>query len=326
MNKVLITRKIPENGIDMLNEYFDVDINEEDRDLTYSEIIERAKGCFGIISMVSDNIDKKLIDSAANLKIIANYGVGFNNIDITHASSKGIFVTNTPDVLTQSTAELGWSLIMSASRRIAEADSFIRNGEFNGFAPTLMLGKELYGKRLGVIGMGRIGSTIARMARYGFNMDIVYYNRSKSRNENLVDAEKTSLNNLLESSDVIVMTCSLNDESKYLIDYDEFKLMKKDAVFVNISRGTVVNTKALIQFAKENKMFTCGLDVYEDEPNIDEDLLKLSSCVLLPHIGSATYSARGKMAKIVANNVISVYKGVRPDNLLNEEVLWRAKK
>lgn len=326
MNRVLITRKIPKNGIDMLNEYFDVDVNEEDRNLTYDEIIERAKGCFGIISMVSDRIDKKLIDRAADLKIIANYGVGFNNIDIAYASSKGILVTNTPGVLTQSTAELGWSLIMSASRRIVEADSFIREGKFNGFAPTLMLGKELYGKRLGVIGMGRIGSTIARMARYGFNMDVVYYNRSKSRNENLVDAEKTSLNNLLESSDVIVMTCSLNDDSKYLIDYEEFKIMKKDAVFVNISRGAVVNTKALIQFAKENKIFTCGLDVYENEPNIDNALLKLSNCVLLPHIGSATYSARENMAEIVANNVISVYKGARPDNLLNEEMLWRAKK
>jgi len=326
MNRVLITRKIPKNGIDMLNKYFDVDINEEDRDLTYDEIIKRAKGCFGIISMVSDRIDKKLIDRAEDLKIVANYGVGFNNIDITHASSKGIFVTNTPGVLTQSTAELGWSLIMSASRRITKADSFIREGKFSGFAPTLMLGKELYGKRLGVIGMGRIGSTIARMARYGFNMDVVYYNRSKSRNENLVDAEKTSLNNLLESSDVIVVTCSLNDDSKYLIDYEEFKIMRKDAIFVNISRGAVVNTKALIQFANENKIFTCGLDVYEDEPNIDEALLKLSNCVLLPHIGSATYSARGEMAEIVANNVISVYKGVRPDNLLNEEMLWRAKK
>ncbi len=319
MQKVLITRKIPKNGIEILNQYFDVDINEENRDLTYNEINKRAKGCFGIISMVSDNIDKKLMDSAEVLKIIANYGVGFNNIDIRCATSKGIFVTNTPDVLTQSTAELGWSLIMAASRRISEADSFVKKGQFNGFAPTLMLGKELYGAKLGIIGMGRIGSTIARIARYGFNMDVAYCNRSKSRSENIVDAEKTELDQLLKTSDVIVVTCSLNEDSRYLINYDEFKLMKKNAVFVNISRGAVVNTKALIKAVKNNMIFSCGLDVYEDEPRIDEDLLKMPNCTLLPHIGSATYSAREKMAEIVANNVVSVYKGKRPDNLLNEE-------
>lgn len=319
MQKVLITRKIPKNGIEILNQYFDVDINEENKDLTYEEISERAKGCFGIISMVSDNIDKKLMDSAEVLKIIANYGVGFNNIDIKHATSMGIFVTNTPDVLTQSTAELGWSLIMAASRRISEADSFVRKGQFNGFAPTLMLGKELYGAKLGIIGMGRIGSTIARIARYGFNMDVAYCNRSKSRSENIVDAEKIKLDQLLKMSDVIVVTCSLNEDSKYLISYDEFKLMKKNAVFVNISRGAVVSTKALIKAVKNNMIFSCGLDVYENEPDIDEDLLRMPNCILLPHIGSATYSAREKMAEIVANNVVSVYKGRRPDNLLNEE-------
>ncbi len=325
MDKVVITRKIPENGIELLKGEFELVVNEESRNLKKEEIIELSKDAFGIISMVSDKIDSEVIENCSNLKIIANYGVGINNVDIEAATSNGIFFTNTPDVLTQATAELGFSLILAVSRHLIQADSFIRSGKFTGFDPVLFLGKELYGKTLGIIGMGRIGSSVARMARFGFNMRVVYFNRGKSDRERLVDAERVELNQLLKESDVVIVCAPLNEDSKYLLGRDEFSLMKDDAVFVNIGRGEVVDTEALIEKAKSSDRFGVGLDVYENEPNFDKRLLELKNCVLLPHIGSATYKARMRMAEIVATNVLKVKKGICPDFAVNGGELCRAK-
>ncbi len=325
MDKVVITRKIPENGIELLKGEFELVINEESRNLKKDEIMELSKDAFGIISMVSDKIDSEVIENCSNLKIIANYGVGVNNVDIEAATSNGIFFTNTPDVLTQATAELGFSLILAVSRHLLQADSFTRSGKFTGFDPVLFLGKELYGKTLGIIGMGRIGSSVARMARFGFNMRVVYFNRGKSDRERLVDAERVELNQLLKESDVVIVCAPLNEDSKYLLGRDEFSLMKPDAVFVNIGRGEVVDTEALIEKAKSSDKFGVGLDVYENEPNFDKRLLELKNCVLLPHIGSATYKARMRMAEIVATNVLKVKKGICPDFAVNGGELCRAK-
>ncbi len=325
MDKVVITRKIPENGIELLKGEFELVINEESRNLKKDEIMELSKDAFGIISMVSDKIDSEVIENCSNLKIIANYGVGINNVDIEAATSNGIFFTNTPDVLTQATAELGFSLILAVSRHLIQADSFTRSGKFTGFDPVLFLGKELYGKTLGIIGMGRIGSSVARMARFGFNMRVVYFNRGKSDRERLVDAERVELNQLLKESDVVIVCAPLNEDSKYLLGRDEFSLMKDDAVFVNIGRGEVVDTEALIEKAKSSDRFGVGLDVYENEPNFDKRLLELKNCVLLPHIGSATYKARMRMAEIVATNVLKVKKGICPDFAVNGGELCRAK-
>ena len=325
MDKVVITRKIPENGIELLKGEFELVVNEESRNLKKDEIIELSKDAFGIISMVSDKIDSEVIENCSNLKIIANYGVGINNVDIEAATSNGIFFTNTPDVLTQATAELGFSLILAVSRHLLQADSFTRSGKFTGFDPVLFLGKELYGKTLGIIGMGRIGSSVARMARFGFNMRVVYFNRGKSDRERLVDAERVELNQLLKESDVVIVCAPLNEDSKYLLGRDEFSLMKDDAVFVNIGRGEVVDTEALIEKAKSSDKFGVGLDVYENEPNFDKRLLELKNCVLLPHIGSATYKARMRMAEIVATNVLKVKKGICPDFAVNGGELCRAK-
>ncbi len=325
MDKVVITRKIPENGIELLKGEFELVINEESRNLKKDEIMELSKDAFGIISMVSDKIDSEVIENCSNLKIIANYGVGINNVDIEAATSNGIFFTNTPDVLTQATAELGFSLILAVSRHLLQADSFTRSGKFTGFDPVLFLGKELYGKTLGIIGMGRIGSSVARMARFGFNMRVVYFNRGKSDRERLVDAERVELNQLLKESDVVIVCAPLNEDSKYLLGRDEFSLMKPDAVFVNIGRGEVVDTEALIEKAKSSDKFGVGLDVYENEPNFDKRLLELKNCVLLPHIGSATYKARMRMAEIVATNVLKVKKGICPDFAVNGGELCRAK-
>lgn len=325
MDKVVITRKIPENGIELLKGEFELIINEENRNLTKKEIVELSKDAFGIISMVSDKIDREVIDNCTKLKIIANYGVGINNVDIEAATSKGVFFTNTPDVLTQATAELGFSLILAVCRHIVQADGFTRSGKFTGFDPVLFLGKELYGKTLGIIGMGRIGSSIARMARFGFNMRVIYYNRGRSDREKLVDAERVELEQLLKESDVIVVSAPLNDDSRYLLGRDELSLMKDDAVFVNIGRGEVVDTEALIEKANNSERFGVGLDVYENEPNFDKRLLKLKNCVLLPHIGSATYEARMRMAEIVATNILKVKEGICPDFAVNGGDLCRAK-
>ncbi len=326
MSKVLVTRNIPQNGLDMLKREFEVYVNPYDRNMTKEELMEKIEDVFAVIPMVSDKIDKDVIDRAKKLKIIANYGVGINNVDIDYATKKGIFFTNTPGVLTQSTAELGWALIMACARRIVNSDSFTREGKFTGFAPTLMLGKELYKARIGIIGMGRIGSSVARIAHFGFNMEVVYCNRSTSDKELLVDAKKTELDELLKTSDVIILTTPLNDESKHLISKREFDLMKRDVVFVNIARGEVVDTNALIDALRSGKLFACGLDVYENEPDFDKRLLEFDRCVLLPHIGSATIKTREKMADIVASNVISVHKNRCPEFVVNREALCAAKK
>ncbi len=323
--KVVITRDIPDNAYEILKEHFELVVNRENRNLTVDEIKELIRDAFGIIPMVSDPIGKKVIDEAKKLKIIANYGVGINNVDIEYATERGIILTNTPGVLTQATAELGWALIMAAARRIVEADALVRRGEFTGFAPTLMLGKELYGTTLGIIGMGRIGSSVARMGRFGFNMRVVYFNRKPSDRELLVDAERVELDELLRISDVVIVCAPLNEHSRHLISKREFDLMKDDAVFVNIGRGEVVDTEALIETLRSGKLFACGLDVYENEPEFDRRLLEFDRCVLLPHIGSATVKTRRKMAEIVANNIVKVYKGDCPDFAVNGEKLCGAK-
>ncbi len=325
MEKVLITRGIPKNGLEILKGKFEIVINNENRNLNRDEILELSKDVFGIVSMVSDRIDSEVIENAKNLKIIANYGVGINNVDIDAATKRGIFFTNTPDVLTQATAELGFSLLMACARHIPQADEFTRSGKFSGFDPVLFLGKELYGSTLGIIGMGRIGSSIARMARYGFNMNVLYFNRGRSDKEKLVDAKRVELDELLKNSDAIIVCAPLNEESRHLIDKRAFDLMKDDAIFVNIGRGEIVDTEALINKAKSSPEFVVGLDVYENEPNFDKRLLELENCVLLPHIGSATKKARMKMAEITCMNILKVKNGECPDFVVNGGELCRAR-
>ncbi|WP_035588302.1 2-hydroxyacid dehydrogenase [Hippea jasoniae] len=322
--KVLITRLIPKNGIDMLKDEFELIINTQNRNMSYDEILKASKDVFGIISMVSDKIDSTIIKKAQKLKIIANYGVGINNVDIDTATQNGVLFTNTPDVLTNATAELAFGLIMALARRIPKADKFLRSGSFSGFDPVLFLGEELYGSTMGIIGMGRIGSTVARIARFGFNMRVLYYNRTKSPNERLIDAERVELDELLKNSDVVVVTAPLNDDSRHMISKKEFALMKDDAIFVNVGRGEVVDTDALIEKAKTAPLFKVGLDVYENEPNFDERLLELKNCILLPHIGSATRKTRMKMAEIVATNMIRVKNGQCPLYAVNGGQLCRA--
>ncbi len=312
---VFLTRRLPEDGIKILESAgLDVEIFPEDRQLTKEEIIRGAKNADALISLLSDPIDRKVIDSAPKLKVIGNYAVGFNNIDVEYAKEKGIVVVNTPGVLTETTADLAFALILAASRRVVEGDKFMRNGKFHGWAPMLLLGKEVYGATLGIVGAGRIGQAVGRRAK-GFNMRILYYSKTrKPAFEREVGAEYRNLDDLLRESDIITLHVPLTPETKHLIGEREFKIMKDGTILVNTARGEVVDEAAMLRALKSGKLFAAGLDVFYGEPKVNPELFKLKNVVLTPHIGSATEKTRRKMAEMVCSDVVRVLAGEEPEN------------
>ncbi len=317
MKKVFITRKIPENAIEILKKHFEVKIWEKDEPIGKEEIIKNIKDVFGILCLLTDRIDREVIDSAKNLKVIANYAVGIDNIDVEYAIKKGIIVTNTPDVLTHATAELAWALLFAVARRIIEADKFVREGRFKGWDPMLFLGKEIYGKTLGIIGAGRIGTAFGLKSK-GFEMKVLYFSRKNNQVlEDRLHAKKKSLRDLLREADFISLHVPLTKETYHLIGKEEFSLMKEDAILVNTSRGAVIDEEELVKALKQKKLFGAGLDVYENEPKIHPELIKLPQVVLLPHIGSATYQTREKMAEMAAKSIVEVYNGKIPQNTVD---------
>ncbi|MCK4235202.1 D-glycerate dehydrogenase [candidate division WOR-3 bacterium] len=318
MNKIFITRKIPEEAIKMLKERYKVHINREDRQLSKIEIIKRVKDIDAILPLLTDKIDKEVIAATKCLKVIANYAVGFDNIDIKEATRKGIIVTNTPGVLTEATADLAWSLLFATARRIAEGDRFMRDKKFKGWQPTLLLGYDIYGKTLGIIGTGRIGTAFALRSK-GFNMRVLYFSRSKNiLMEKKLKAKKVTLKKLLAESDFISLHLPLTKETHHLIEKTEIELMKKTAILVNTSRGEVLDEIALANALKNNIIAGAGLDVFEREPSITKKLLQLKNVTLTPHIGSATYQTRTKMAIMAAQSIIDVLEGKTPKNIVNK--------
>jgi len=319
--KVLVTRRIPDEGMKLLEEKFELDINEEDRVLTKEEIIERLKDKDAMLCLLTDTIDKEVIESNPKVKVISNYAVGFNNIDVESATKHKIPVTNTPGVLTDTTADLAFILLMSAARRIVEADKFARSGKFDGWAPMMMLGRDVYGKTLGIIGLGRIGHAIVKRAK-GFNMNIIYYDRDrdeafeKEYNAKFVDKET-----LLKEADFVSLHVPLTEETKHMISEKELDMMKDTAVLINTSRGPVVDEAALAKALKEKQIFAAALDVFEEEPKIHPELIKLDNAVIVPHIGSASVETRGKMAEMAAKNLILAMEGKEPISIVNKEVL-----
>ncbi len=313
--KVFLTRKIPEDGIRILKEAnLDIKIFPEDRIPTKEEIIEGAKDADALISLLTDKIDAEIMDAAPNLKVIGNYAVGYNNIDVEYAKKKGIVVTNTPGVLTDATADLAFALILAAARRVVEGDKFMRDGKFKGWAPMLLLGKDVWGATLGIIGAGRIGQALGIRAK-GFNMKILYYSRKRKEEfEMATRAKYVELDELLRESDIISIHVPLTEDTWHLIDKREFEIMKDGAILINTSRGEVVNEEAMIEALKSGKLFAAGLDVYYNEPNVNPELYKLKNVVLTPHIGSATESTRRKMAEMVCSDVVRVLKGEEPIN------------
>lgn len=316
--KVYITRKIPEIGINLLKQHFEVEINMEDRPLTKEELINNIEDKDAVLCQLTDLIDKEVYDRAKNVKIFANYAVGFNNIDVDEATKRGIIITNTPGVLSDATADLAWTLLLSVARRIVEADKYTRAGKFKCWSPTLFLGQDLVGKTLGIIGAGRIGKTLAKRS-IGFDMKILYHNRKRDEEmEKMFNAKWVDKDTLLKESDFISLHVPLTKETYHMIGEREFKLMKKTAILINTARGPVVDEKALVKALKEKEIWGAGLDVYEKEPEVEEDLKKMDNVVLVPHIGSATINTRDNMAKIAAKNIIAVLNNERPLTPVND--------
>jgi len=320
--KVFVSRRIPQPGLDIVEKECEVKINPYDRVLTKRELIEGVKGIDGLLCLLTDTIDGEIMSVNTNLRIISNYAVGYNNIDVEEATRRKIMVTNTPGVLTDTTADLAWALLMSIARRIAESDKFTREGKFKGWAPMLFLGSDVHHSTLGIIGLGRIGQAIAKRAR-GFEMRILYTDviRAPKEVEDELGAKFVSLDELLLSSDFVTVHAPLLPETHHLIGETELKKMKKTAYLINAARGPLVDEKALVQALQERWIAGAALDVYENEPDLAPGLSQLDNVVIVPHIGSASTATRERMATMAATNLVAGLKGEVPPNLVNKEVL-----
>ena len=319
--KVLVTRKIYERPLQLLREKAEVTLNPEDRSMTPEEIMASLPGKMGVLAMGGDPWTAKLLEAGKDLKIVANNAVGFNNIDLAAATRLKIAATNTPDVLTDTTADLAFALILGVARRIAEADRFVRGGKWTGWTPGLMIGGDVHDKTLGVIGLGRIGSAVARRGQ-GFNMRIVYYDirRLDPAIEQQHQLQFLPLRDLIQMSDFVTLHVPLTAETKHLIGAEELSLMKKTSYLINASRGPVVDEKALVEALRSGKIAGAGLDVFEAEPKVTPELLQMENTILVPHIGSATDETREAMAQRAVNNILAVIRGEIPPNILNPEI------
>ena len=312
--KVLITQKLP---VEDLARYFggcELEINQGDSPLSPEELKTIIVDKDGLLC-VGDRIDQALIDAAPRLKVISNFGVGYDNIDLDYAAQKGIIVTNLPHEVTQSTAEMTWALLLTLVRRTAEADAYVRSREFFPTGPGVMLGTNLYGKRLGIIGLGRIGTEVARRA-IPFGMEVVHHSLQWVDDKDLV-IPCLSLTELLSTSDVITIHVPLTTGTYHLLDTEEFNLMKKTAFVINIARGPVINENALITALRDGKIKGAALDVFEKEPFVPQALREMRNVILTPHLGTAAYETRAAMAKTAAQAIMTVFKGGRPANIVN---------
>ncbi|MGE7271726.1 2-hydroxyacid dehydrogenase [Brevibacillus panacihumi] len=316
---VYITRRIPDSTLEKISEVCQVEMwEEEDVPVPRDVLEEKIENIDGLFCLLTETIDEELLQKAKQLKVISNMAVGYNNIDVAAATEKGIFVTNTPGVLTETTADLTFALLMATARRIVEASDFLREGSWKTWSPMLLTGQDIYGATLGIIGMGRIGESLAKRAK-GFDMRILYHNRSRKE-----EAEKTwgiefaDLDSLLRESDFVCVMTPYTEETRNLIGDRELSLMKKSAILINTARGGIVNEAALYEALKQNKIWAAGLDVFEQEPvDPDHPLLTLPNVVTLPHIGSASIQTRTRMAELAAANLIQGVMGETPQNRVN---------
>jgi glyoxylate reductase len=312
-----VTRRIPEEAIELLRAECDVRVGPDDRGMTRAELLDAVRDLEGLFVVMHNTVDAELLDAAPRLRAVANYGVGVDHIDVSAATERGIWVTNTAGSLTETTAELGWALLLAAARRVAEGDRFIRAGRWKGTGPFFFLGTELPGKTLGVVGAGRIGQAVARRAP-AFGMRVAYWSRSpKPEMERAIAARPLPLDALLRESDAVVLTVSLTAETRHLIGARELGLMKPTAYLVNISRGPVVDEAALAAALEEGRLAGAALDVYENEPEIHPGLLRSDRAVLVPHVGSATIETRRRMGLMAAENLLAALSGRVPPQALN---------
>ncbi len=326
MPRVFVTRPIPERGISILLHEFgetNVVVSPNDRMITRDELLANVAGVDALLPILTDRIDAEVMDAAgAQLEIIANYAVGYNNVDVSAATGRGIAVTNTPGVLTETTADLAWTLLMASARRISESERYLRAGRWDSWGPQLFLGVDIHGKTLGIFGMGRIGQAVARRAS-GFGMRVIYTDaqRLDPAAESELKAEYVDKPTLLSESDFVSIHCPLLAETRHAFGAAEFRVMKKTAVLVNTSRGPVVDEAALAAALRSNEIFAAGLDVYENEPQVDVALLNCENAVIIPHLGSATRATRAKMAEMAATNIVAYFRGDVPPNCVNADAL-----
>ena len=319
--KVFVTRAIPEMGFEIIRDFCDVDVWPDELPPTHDELLQHVRGVDGLLCLLTDQIDAEVMDAAGpQLKVISNHAVGFDNIDVQAATARKIPVGNTPDVLTDATADFAFALMMAVARRIPEAERYVHDGKWKTWGPMLLLGVDLKGATLGLVGFGRIGKAMARRA-VGFDMRVIYYNPGEKKPDPNVEATGVDFESLLEESDFISLHTPLTPDTRHLIDSEALSKMKPNAVLVNTSRGPVVDMEALYEALKEKHIFGAALDVTEPEPlPFDSPLLTLDNIVIAPHIASASKTTRDKMSSMAAQNLIAGLKGERLPNCVNPQV------
>ena len=316
--KVLVTREVFDEVLAFLDASLDVESNQDDVPFEQHVLRARLADKHGVMCALTDRIDAQLIDASAALKAVCNIAVGYNNIDVTACTRRGIMVTNTPGVLDETTADLVWALLLATARRLTEAEAYLRNGEWTGWDLKQLLGTDVHHATLGVIGMGRIGQVVARRA-LGFEMNVVYHNRTRldPSIETALNARYVGLDELLASADFVVLQVPYSPATHHLIGAAQLAKMKPTAILINVARGGVVDDAALIEALRRGTIHGAGLDVFENEPKLDPGFLALKNVVLAPHIGSSTRATRLAMAMTAARNLVAALSGSTPPNLVN---------
>jgi len=318
--KVWVGRPLPQSALDRLAAEVELTVYPAELPPPREAVLAAVPGCDAILPLLSDRIDGEVMDAAGpSLKVIANYAVGYDNVDVPAASERGIWVTNTPDVLTETTADLAWALLMAAARRIGEGERYARSGQWKTWGPLLLLGYDVHGKTLGIVGCGRIGRAVARRAT-GFGMRLLYHNRSRDAElEAELPIEYVEFEELLRESDFVSLHCPLNDDTRHLIDAAALTLMRQSAILINTARGGVVDQAALVHALSIGEIAGAGLDVTDPEPPDPADpLLKLDNAVVIPHLGSASHETRTAMANLAIDNLLAVLRGERPPTPVND--------
>ncbi|MDO5291020.1 MAG: D-glycerate dehydrogenase [Pseudomonadota bacterium] len=321
--RILVARAIFADVLDQLSEHFDVHDNQADEVWSQAQFIERLQGMQGVLTTGSERIDAPLLAACPGLKICANMAVGYNNFDVPAMTAAGVLATNAPGVLTETTADMGFALLLAAARRVTESEHFLRAGQWQRWAYDMLIGQDVHGSTLGIIGMGRIGQAIARRGALGFGMKVIYHNRSRlpAQDEAAVGARYVSKDELLRTADHVVLVVPYSAQSHHTIGAAELALMKPTATLVNIARGGIVDDAALAQALREGRLAAAGLDVFEGEPRVHPDLLACRNVVLTPHIGSATVPTRRAMAQLAAGNLIGYLTQGQAVTPLNPEVI-----
>lgn len=320
--RVYITRRIPQAALDIIEASCDYEIWDSDQPVPPEVLSEKIRNADGLFALLTDKVDDELLSQAPSLKVVANMAVGYDNIDVAAATKRGVLVTNTPGVLTETTADLAFALMMATARRLSESERLLREGKWETWKPMEFTGQDIYGATLGIIGMGRIAAATARRA-LGFNMKVIYHNRRrKPEIEAALGCEYRELDDLLKEADFVSLHCPLTEETRHLISERELKLMKKTAVLINTARGPVVDEEALANALRDGEIWAAGLDVYSVEPiSLDHPLLSLPNVVALPHIGSASIATRTRMATLAAENLVAALTGKEPPTPVNQDDL-----